>query len=89
MGWVGGAVGSLRCGLRGLVGGRMAVRREARVEVFGGLEGQAVVLEQRLEVGDAGLEVPDVAARWSVAEPRRNASSDAYLRGISRLVMGS
>ena len=52
------------------MGGRVGIGLEARVEVFSGLEGQAAVLQQRLEVGDAGLEVPDVAARWSVAEPR-------------------
>lgn len=62
------------------MGGRGAVRLEARVEVFGGLEGQAVLLQQRFEVGDAGLEVPDVAASWSVAEPRRIERSRAAPR---------
>jgi hypothetical protein len=79
------------------VGRRGAVRLEARVEVFGGLEGQAVLLQQRFEVCNAGLEVPDVAASWSVAEPRRmetllaarRAVRRTYLRGISRFVMGS
>ena len=56
-----GDVGGGGCGRGRGRGG--AVGLEAGVEVVGGLEGQAVVLQQRLEVGDAGLEVLDVAAR--------------------------
>lgn len=43
--------------------GRGAAGVDGRGEVVDGLEGQLVVEQARLEVGDAGLEVPDVAAR--------------------------
>lgn len=45
-------------------------------------------LQQRLEVGDAGFEVVDVAGR-TVSARAGEALGKPYLRGISRLVMGS
>lgn len=39
---------------------------EGGIRVVGGLEVDAILRQQRLEVGDAGLEVVDVAARPSV-----------------------